>query len=196
MANTTARGVAIVRQPGSRHGRVKGGDVMKFVKIFCFALIVVTQTGSAAYANEVVDWNQTLFRAGLVAGTNPLFMSRVAAIVQAAVFDAVNGIDRRYTPIHVPPAGPPEASREAAAMQALIQRLRRPMRPSITERRRRQAIAEPRPSSERGARLRGRETRAAPRTKSACASTSLRFTWMTSGRFTSDSPSRRFSSTR
>ena len=75
---------------------------MKFVKILAFALVVVTQTGSAAYADEVVDWNQTLFRAGLVAGTNPLFMSRVAAIVQAAVFDAVNGIDRRYTPIHVP----------------------------------------------------------------------------------------------
>src|SRR6185295_17891612 len=77
-----------------------------------------TQTGSAAYADDVVDWNQTLFRAGLVAGTNPLFMSRVAVIVQAAVFDAVNGIDRRYTPIHVPPAGPPDASREAAAVQA------------------------------------------------------------------------------
>ncbi len=91
---------------------------MKFVKILGFALVVVTQTGSAAYADEVVDWNKTLFRAGLVAGTNPLFMSRVAAIVQTAVFDAVNGIDRRYTPIHVPPAGPPEASREAAAVQA------------------------------------------------------------------------------
>jgi hypothetical protein len=91
---------------------------MKFINILCFALVVVTQTGSAAYADEVVDWNQTLFRAGLVAGTNPLFMSRVAAIVQAAVFDAVNGIDRRYTPIHVPPAGPAGASREAAAVQA------------------------------------------------------------------------------
>jgi hypothetical protein len=42
----------------------------------------------------------------------------VAAIVQAAVFDAVNGIERRYAPIHVPPAGPAGASREAAAAQA------------------------------------------------------------------------------
>src|SRR6185436_420160 len=38
--------------------------------------------------------------------------------VQAAVFDAVNGIARRYTPIHVAPAGPAGASREAAAVQA------------------------------------------------------------------------------
>jgi hypothetical protein len=42
----------------------------------------------------------------------------VAAIVHTAVFDAVNGIDRRYTPIHVAPAGPAGASREAAAVQA------------------------------------------------------------------------------
>ena len=91
---------------------------MKLIKKFCLALIVVTLMGSTAYADAIVDWNQTLFRAGLVAGTNPLVMSRVAAIVQAAVFDAVNGIDRRYAPIHVPPAGPAGASRDAAAVQA------------------------------------------------------------------------------
>ena len=73
---------------------------------------------STAQADEVVDWNQTMFRAGLVAGTSPLVITRVAAIVQAAVFDAVNGIDRRYAPIHVPPAGPAGASRDAAAVQA------------------------------------------------------------------------------
>lgn len=91
---------------------------MKLIKKFCIALIVVTLIGSTAYADEVVDWNQTLFRAGLVAGTSPLVITRVAAIVQAAVFDAVNGIERRYAPIHVPPAGPAGVSREAAAAQA------------------------------------------------------------------------------
>src|SRR6202140_3024776 len=50
--------------------------------------------------------------------TSPPVTSRVAAIVQAAVFDALNGIARRYTPIHVAPAGPAGASREAAAVQA------------------------------------------------------------------------------
>ena len=45
-------------------------------------------------------------------------MTRVAAIVQASVFDAVNGIERRYTPIHVAPAAPHGASRRAAAVQA------------------------------------------------------------------------------
>jgi hypothetical protein len=69
-------------------------------------------------ADEVTEWNQTMLRAGLVAQTSSLIMSRVAAIVQAAVFDAVNGIDRRYTPIHVSPAAPAGASRRAAAVQA------------------------------------------------------------------------------
>jgi hypothetical protein len=59
-----------------------------------------------------------MFRAALVGGTNPTIMSRVAAIVHAAMFDAVNGIDRRYAPIRVPPAAPAGASRDAAAVQA------------------------------------------------------------------------------
>jgi hypothetical protein len=38
--------------------------------------------------------------------------------VQASVFDAVNGIDHRYTPIHVTSSAPGGASRRAAAIQA------------------------------------------------------------------------------
>jgi hypothetical protein len=59
-----------------------------------------------------------LFRAGLVGGSSPLIITRVAAIVQSSVFDAVNGIDPRYAPIHVAPAAPAGASQEAAAVQA------------------------------------------------------------------------------
>src|SRR5438093_12428395 len=74
--------------------------------------------GSAARADEVTAWNKTLFRSALVAGSSALNMSRFSALVQAAVFDSVNGIERRYTPIHVAPAGPAGASSSAAAMQA------------------------------------------------------------------------------
>jgi len=73
---------------------------------------------SIARADDVTDWNQHMLRAGTLGGTSPLVMSRVAAIVQAAVFDAVNGIDRKYAPVHVPPAGPAGASRRAAAVEA------------------------------------------------------------------------------
>jgi hypothetical protein len=70
-------------------------------------------------ADEVTEWNKILFDAALVPpATSPLVVTRVAAIVQAAVFDAVNGIERRYAPIHVAPAAERGASRRAAAMQA------------------------------------------------------------------------------
>jgi hypothetical protein len=78
----------------------------------------IMASAAVAPSDEVTNWNQMLFRAALVGGTSPLVTTRVAAIVQAAVFDAVNGIDRRYTSIHVPPAGPAGASRDAAAAQA------------------------------------------------------------------------------
>ncbi len=72
-----------------------------------------------ATADEVSDWNQVMLQATLTAPVTPAPVStRVAAIVQAAVFDAVNGIDRAYTSIHVPPAAAPETSRRAAAVQA------------------------------------------------------------------------------
>jgi membrane-associated phospholipid phosphatase len=59
-----------------------------------------------------------MLRAGTVAGTPPIVMTRVAAIVQASVFDAVNGIDRKYTPVHVPAGAAAGASRRAAIVEA------------------------------------------------------------------------------
>lgn len=83
------------------------------------AVVLVACLGATvARADEVTDWNETLFRSNIIAGTSPLNSTRVAALVQAAVFDAVNGIDRRYTPIHVAPIAPPGASRRAAVVGA------------------------------------------------------------------------------
>ena len=42
----------------------------------------------------------------------------MTAIVHASMFDALNGIERRYTPIHVQPDAPRGASRRAAVVQA------------------------------------------------------------------------------
>jgi hypothetical protein len=75
-------------------------EISAVVLVACFS-------ATTARADEVIDWNQTLFRSNIIAGTSPLNATRVAALVQAAVFDAVNGIDRRYTPIHVAPNAPP-----------------------------------------------------------------------------------------
>jgi hypothetical protein len=82
------------------------------------ALLVLGGAIQPAWGDEVTDWNRMMLRAAQIAGSSPLAITRVAAIVQAAVFDAVNGIDRRYTPIHVASAGPAGASTRAAAVQA------------------------------------------------------------------------------
>ena len=71
-----------------------------------------------ASANVVTDWNRTMIDALETAKTPPPPAARAAAIVQVSVFDAVNGVARRYTPIHVQPAAPRGASREAAAVAA------------------------------------------------------------------------------
>jgi hypothetical protein len=83
-----------------------------------FAILFIFAMGTVARADEVTTWNEALFRSAIVAGTSSLNMTRFAALVQVAVFDAVNGIERRYTPIHVAPAGPAGASGSAAATQA------------------------------------------------------------------------------
>ena len=82
------------------------------------ALLVLAAPARTSAADEVTDWNETLFRAALIAGSPPLAMTRFTAIVQASVYDAVNGIERRYTPVFVKPAGAAGASLRAAAMQA------------------------------------------------------------------------------
>jgi PAP2 superfamily len=94
---------------------------MRLPKRFCLlvlGLATLLVASSIARADDVTDWNQHMLRAGTVGGTSPLVMSRVAAIVQASVFDAVNGIDRKYAPVHVPPGGDAGASRRAAVVEA------------------------------------------------------------------------------
>jgi hypothetical protein len=68
--------------------------------------------------DPVIEWNQ-IFIDALIA-TNPPNITgpRLGAIVQAAVFDAYNGIDQRYAPLFVPGPAPDGASREAAIVAA------------------------------------------------------------------------------
>ncbi|HXA82030.1 MAG TPA: vanadium-dependent haloperoxidase [Methylomirabilota bacterium] len=54
----------------------------------------------------------------IAGGTNPLVSTRVVALVSASVFDAVNGIDQQFRPLHVRPDAPHNASERAAAIQA------------------------------------------------------------------------------
>lgn len=80
---------------------------------------------AAERPNMVLTWNQTFLQAIAAANVPPPAANRLGAILQSAVFDAVNGTERRYTPIHVPPAAPEDASPQAAAAgaahEALVQ---------------------------------------------------------------------------
>lgn len=69
-------------------------------------------------ADDVTDWNAILHDTLRAAGANGINATRPAAIVQAAVFDALNGVERRYTSLHVTPDAAPGASRRAAVVQA------------------------------------------------------------------------------
>src|SRR5678816_1931604 len=81
-------------------------------------LVLPLAMAGAIRADEVTDWHEHMLVALVKANVNPIVSSRDAALVSAAVFDAVNGIERRYTPIHVPAAAPRGASKRAAAVQA------------------------------------------------------------------------------
>ncbi len=69
-------------------------------------------------ADEVTDWNGHMLTAVLTGRVGAAPAARVTAMVQSAVYDAVNGVYKQYTPVHVPPAAPPGASARAAAVQA------------------------------------------------------------------------------
>ena len=91
---------------------------MKRQRIFFSALILAFATTALVRADEITDWENIFLSATVTAGTAPYVATRYAAILHAAVFDAVNGVDPKYAPVHVAPAAPPGASARAAAVMA------------------------------------------------------------------------------
>ena len=86
--------------------------------LICLSVLVLVAS-EAATADEITYWNQVMILATLAAPETPAPLTpRVTAMVQAAVFDAVNGVDRHYASIYVPAAAAPGTSKRAAAVQA------------------------------------------------------------------------------
>src|SRR2546423_8454653 len=84
-------------------------------------LLVMAATGvamKAASPDPVLEWIGVMNNAVLAGGTSPLATTRLVALVSASVFDAVNGIEPRFRPLHVTPNAPHHASQRAAAIQA------------------------------------------------------------------------------
>ena len=66
----------------------------------------------------VSDWNSTLLDAVRTGGSAPPIAARNMAMVHAAIYDAVNAIDRSHTPYKAQVEAPAGASAEAAAAAA------------------------------------------------------------------------------
>ena len=82
------------------------------------AAVAVVSGVSPASADVVTDWNAAALAAIRTARTSPPVASRALAILHVAVFDAVNGIARRYEPYAIESNVRSSASAEAAASAA------------------------------------------------------------------------------
>jgi len=81
------------------------------VRLAMILPVLVLTITSVLHADDVVTHGNKVMLATTVAGgTDPITSTGTAAIVQAAVFDFVNGIQRKYTPIHPDLRAPEDAS--------------------------------------------------------------------------------------
>src|SRR5262245_40605652 len=68
--------------------------------------------------NQVLEWNQIFIDTLIATNTANAFSQRLGAIVHTAIFDAYNGIERRYTSVFVRETAPRDTSRRAAVIAA------------------------------------------------------------------------------
>jgi hypothetical protein len=84
----------------------------------CLLVAASCLAGPLAHADLVTDWSRTALEVIVAAQLAPGHPQRVTAIVQAAVYDAVNAITKRYPPARVTLQVAPEASVAAAVAAA------------------------------------------------------------------------------
>src|SRR5262245_51808413 len=76
------------------------------------------ESRASARVNHVLEWNQIFIDTLIAERTANSSSQRLGAIVHTAIFDAYNGIDRRYAPIFIHGTPPDRASRRAAVIAA------------------------------------------------------------------------------
>src|SRR4051812_12168189 len=86
--------------------------------------VLALLAASSAHADSVNDWNQVAADAVVAARISPDMQSRSMAIVQVAIFEALNSIQPRYTPyrarLQVEAGALPDAAVAASAHDALV----------------------------------------------------------------------------
>ena len=96
------------------HGRALKGTF----KILSVLMVSVLLASAVASADVVLDWNTIAVDILAANKQNPFAQARYGAIVQLAVFEAVNAITGDYEPYLGTITPPPGASAEAAAIEA------------------------------------------------------------------------------
>src|SRR5882724_236908 len=100
---------------------------MRLLKRFCVlipGLAIALAMSSVTRADAVLDWNKIAVNTAVANGQSPFAQARYAAIVQLAVFEAVNAVTGEYRPYLGTIVAPPGASADAAAIQAAYRVLR------------------------------------------------------------------------
>jgi hypothetical protein len=86
------------------------------------AAVALTAAAPSTFANVITDWDEKAVVAvtpmASLNGTSPYTAMRLLAMVHAAMFDALNSIERRYRPYLVQLPAAPTASKDAAAAAA------------------------------------------------------------------------------
>lgn len=89
--------------------------------LLCGLMLSLLAGSLAASADVVLDWNAIAVNTAVVNKQNPFAQARYAAIVQLAVFEAVNSITHHYQPYLGTITAQPDASPDAAAVEAAYQ---------------------------------------------------------------------------
>ena len=100
--------------------RAIAGVCLSALALFSSAAVQARSASAdeSAGHNQVLEWNQIFIDTLIATAAANSSSQRLGAIVHTAIFDAYNGIERRYTPIFVHPGAAPGASRRAAVVAA------------------------------------------------------------------------------
>jgi membrane-associated phospholipid phosphatase len=102
---------------GSTMKRINSGTGKRTFGL-CMLMATLLFGPAVAKADPVLDWNVIAVDTAVANGQNPYAQARFAAIVQVAVFEAVNAITGDYRPYLGSIVAPHGASANAAAVQA------------------------------------------------------------------------------
>jgi membrane-associated phospholipid phosphatase len=98
--------------------RMDSRPMERTLRLLCMLMASLLPVSAAARADAVLDWNKIAIDTAVANKQNPFAQARTVAIVQLAVFEAVNAIKDKYQPYIGSITAPASASAEAAATEA------------------------------------------------------------------------------